>query len=482
EQLAKLCGGWEDDGSDSGLHEYYSTSNTLRVLFTSQGSKAKPFTGFLALYSRVDVNECDLGAHGCSHYCGNKIGGYHCYCPPGYAIRSDRRNCKKVETSCPNRVLSNSLLEPSWLTFNFRDTVMVTCERGYEIVEGFKTIPNFLAECQLDGTWKTPGYSCQLVDCSMPPSIDNGGVGFITKANVTTYRSEIQYQCNEPYYQLDSDKYRKRSCTADAVWESSGSGQILPKCIPVCGKPSNPVMFKERILKGSVATRGSFPWQVLFQQPNGAGALISDQWVLTAAHVVHEASSLSMVAGITNTRRLDHGTQLLHSQVFIHPGYNQPKAAGGSYDNDIALVRLRSKVQLGPDLSPICLPAGGPQHALPVNKVGLVSGWGITENDTLPSDLMFVRLPVRELDECRKQSVGRQMPITDNMICAGDGSGSDSCQGDSGGAFVFAHPRPRQNEFFVGGIVSWGIRCGTVGFYTKVSNYLDWIGDIMTNN
>ncbi|XP_041034701.1 complement C1s subcomponent-like [Carcharodon carcharias] len=290
----------------------------------------------------------------------------------------------------------------------------------------------------------------EAVDCSFPPLIENGRIAFITETNVTTYRSTIRYQCNEPYYQLESDRN-------------------------LCGKPSNPIIFRERVLKGSVAKRGNFPWQVLIQQPSGAGALISDQWVLTAAHVVHEVSSLPMVAGITNSKDLRHGTRLHHDKIFIHPGYEQPTGEGYNYDNDIALVRLRSKVQLGPDLSPVCLPARDPQHAVPVTKVGLVSGWGITENHTLPSDLMFARLPVKDLEECRNQTSGHQVTITGNMICAGDDRGSDSCQGDSGGAFVFALPRPRQNQFFVGGIVSWGIRCGTVGFYTKVVNYLDWI-------
>ncbi|XP_078064042.1 complement C1s subcomponent-like [Mustelus asterias] len=265
------------------------------------------------------------------------------------------------------------------------------------------------------------------------------------------------------------------------MWKNNGT--VLPQCIPVCGKPSNPVVFRERILRGSVAKRGNFPWQVLFQQPRGAGALISDQWVLTAAHVVDGTTGLSMVAGITSTKHLERdGTRLRHAAVFVHPGYQSDAGHGHNYDNDIALVRLRSKVRLGPDLSPVCLPSRDAQHELPVTKVGLVSGWGLTENDTLPTDLMFVRLPIREMAECRNLTTGHQVSITDNMICAGDQDGSDSCQGDSGGAFVFSRPKPRRNEFFVGGIVSWGIRCGTFGFYTKVMNYLDWIEETMRNN
>ncbi|XP_048475987.1 complement C1s-1 subcomponent-like [Rhincodon typus] len=481
-ELAKLCGKWEDDGSNPELHEYYSTSNTLRVLFTSKDLESKPFTGFLALYSHVDVNECAVDDNGCSHYCGNTIGSYHCYCPRGFVIQTDTRTCKKVQVFCPNWVLQNSILEPSWPKFDVRDTVKVTCEPGYEIVKGYQTIPHFYAECQEDGTWKTPGYSCQLVDCSVPPSIENGRFVFITEAAVTTYKAIIQYQCNEPYYQLQTDHNRDFHCTVEATWENNATGQVLPKCTPVCGKPSNPVIFGERVLKGSVAKRGNFPWQVLIQKPRGAGALITDQWVLTAAHVVHKTSGLSMIAGITDTRKAREGTRLVADEVFVHPGYCPPQDGAYNYDHDVALVRLKSKVRLGPDLSPICLPARHARHALPAGKVGLVSGWGVTENDTLPDELMYVRLPVKDLWVCSNETSSLRVTVTDNMICAGDERGADSCQGDSGGAFVFARPKPRRNEFFVGGIVSWGVNCGTFGFYTKVANYLDWIEETMRDN
>ncbi|XP_078061636.1 complement C1s-1 subcomponent-like, partial [Mustelus asterias] len=135
EELARLCGKWDDGGSDPGLHEYYSTGNTLRALFTSQGWQTRPFTGFRALYSHVDVDECEQDSHGCSHYCGNIIGGYHCYCPASFFLQSDRRNCGRVQATCPAHVLPNSLLEPAWPKFDFRDTVRVTCLRGYEMVE-----------------------------------------------------------------------------------------------------------------------------------------------------------------------------------------------------------------------------------------------------------------------------------------------------------------------------------------------------------
>jgi secreted trypsin-like serine protease len=45
-----------------------------------------------------------------------------------------------------------------------------------------------------------------------------------------------------------------------------------------------------------------------------------------------------------------------------------------------------------------------------------------------------VAVPVLTLDQCRKMKY-RANRITENMICAGNGS-QDSCQGDSGGPLL----------------------------------------------
>ena len=54
-----------------------------------------------------------------------------------------------------------------------------------------------------------------------------------------------------------------------------------------CGKPYFSHRAK-RIVGGTTAPRGAWPWQVSFRYMSGmygcGGALISDRWVLTAAH------------------------------------------------------------------------------------------------------------------------------------------------------------------------------------------------------
>lgn len=73
--------------------------------------------------------------------------------------------------------------------------------------------------------------------------------------------------------------------------------------------------------------------------------------------------------------------------------------------------------------------------------------------------------------------------ITDNMLCAGSAQHEEktTCFGDSGG------PLFTPNDYYAGwiqtGITSFGLGgCGNgVSVYTRVSRYLDWIGDIVPN-
>ena len=68
------------------------------------------------------------------------------------------------------------------------------------------------------------------------------------------------------------------------------------------------------------------------------------------------------------------------------------------------------------------------------------------------------------------------------MFCAGNGKGlKDACKGDSGGPFAMKMPIDEKSikyRYKLMGIVSWGSKCGqygTYGYYTRVTNYLDWI-------
>uniref|UniRef100_A0A4W5N2I5 Peptidase S1 domain-containing protein n=1 Tax=Hucho hucho TaxID=62062 RepID=A0A4W5N2I5_9TELE len=180
-----------------------------------------------------------------------------------------------------------------------------------------------------------------------------------------------------------------------------------------------------RILGGGLAKMGERPWQLLTKQPKRGGAsLISDRWAITAAHVVdgYEESTLT-------------------EKIIIHPDFMKGIAGDErtNYDNNIALIRMSSRVKLGPNVLPICLleADGGFKEG----QQGTVSGWGGTENkaeNKILDKSQFLlysavgRYPQINCEDTPVLSINKPMVFTENMFCAG-GDGKDSCKGDSGG-------------------------------------------------
>ena len=109
----------------------------------------------------------------------------------------------------------------------------------------------------------------------------------------------------------------------------------------------------------------------------------------------------------------------------------------------------------------------------------ILQGWGTTSSGgSISEDLLKVEVPFVDKETCEQDYTG--YTISDNMLCAGE-KGKDSCQGDSGGPLVAYN----NGSPVLVGVVSWGIGCafeGYPGVYAKVSNYLDWIENVMAKN
>lgn len=81
-------------------------------------------------------------------------------------------------------------------------------------------------------------------------------------------------------------------------------------------------------------------------------------------------------------------------------------------------------------------------------------------------------MPLRELRAC---SYKGQYYIDDTQLCAGS-TGKDSCIGDSGAPLMIPGTNGTDVVWTIIGLVSFGsVPCGTVGVYSKVSAYMDWI-------
>lgn len=390
---------------------------------------------------------------------------------------------------CPKEISANSIWEPEKAKYVFRDVVKITCVEGFEVVEGNVGSTSYYSTCQSNGQWSNSRLECQPVDCGVPEPIENGKV---EDPEDTIFGSVVHYTCEEPYYYMEQEDGGEYHCAANGSWVNDQLGVELPKCIPVCGVPTESFSRVQQRIFGGYATKiQSFPWQVYFESPRGGGALIDEYWVLTAAHVVEGNSDPVMYVGSTLLKIdwLRNAQRLITERVIIHPGWKQEDDLNTrtNFDNDIALVQLKDPVKMGPTVAPICLPETSSDYNPSEGDLGLISGWGRTENRTNVVQLRGAKLPITSLEKCKQvkeenpKARSNDYVFTDNMICAGE-KGVDSCEGDSGGAFALPVPNVKDPKFYVAGLVSWGKKCGTYGIYTKVKNYVDWILKTMQEN
>ncbi|XP_051813894.1 coagulation factor IX [Acanthochromis polyacanthus] len=232
-----------------------------------------------------------------------------------------------------------------------------------------------------------------------------------------------------------------------------------------------------RVVGGLLERRGGSPWQVLIHRHDGfgfcGGTLVSDRWVVSAAHCFTEMADYITI-GDYDKKRPDPGEQVIKIQeVIVHPYFHS-----FTFDSDIALVYLAQSVVRSPTATPACLPdIHLSKYLLQEGNRGMVTGFGATKYMGRSSRfLRKVTLPVVTYQDCIATT---EQVITDNMFCAGYLDVSvDACSGDSGGPFVVHY----RGTWFLTGIVSWGEKCaarGKYGVYTRLGNYLSWIRDTM---
>ncbi|CAG4956208.1 unnamed protein product [Colias eurytheme] len=242
------------------------------------------------------------------------------------------------------------------------------------------------------------------------------------------------------------------------------------------------------IIGGETASNGEFPHMAAlgYDTAEGlkfqcGGSLISDQYILTAAHCVETLDDVK--PSIARLGVVDIGensfnpeTDVNVSNIIVHPQYGRKNKY-----NDIALLRLDRRVSLSSNLNPVCLYT---QDDDP--KVALtITGWGktSTSRDTNSALLLKANVTVVETSKCSAlYGTWRRLPdgIARTQICAGDEQGRfDTCQGDSGGPLQ-ALTSP-DGQYRLVGVTSFGRGCASTvpGVYTRVASYLDWIEGVV---
>ena len=196
------------------------------------------------------------------------------------------------------------------------------------------------------------------------------------------------------------------------------------------------------------------------------GTLITNQWVLTAAHCVARRKETELMV-LTGTDRLNWGGQRKRVvKIVVHEAYD-PK----TLENDLALLFLGS-----PSVSfYLQFPSVEVEQQLIDGEEKIkIAGWGNTYDFRAKSlQLMETEAPLVPHQLCSApDSHGQSLKAT--MLCAGYEDGrTDACDGDSGGP---ATVRQYGQELLIG-IISWG-DCGApkkYGVFTRIAPYEGWI-------
>ncbi|XP_053117431.1 serine protease 27-like [Hemicordylus capensis] len=287
----------------------------------------------------------------------------------------------------------------------------------------------------------------------------------------------LQGLCRSRSWRINQQQQQKNAVQED-------SHQI--RSHQVCGRPAA----LNRNVGGEDSVEGEWPWQVSVRKLDKhvcGGALITHNWIVTAAHCFQPDSNPSQFNVVLGANKLEnsgpHRQSIGVAEIFRNPWY-----AGEATSGDIALVRLVHSVRFNNYILPICVPAANVDF--PSGKKCWVTGWGdISEGQDLPAPkkLQKLQVPIIDTETCRRlynidmgQSLPRK-PIQDDMMCAGYAEGmKDTCKGDSGGPLMCK----MNQEWLLAGIVSWGEGCAEKnrpGVYIRLTSYQNWIHSIIPN-
>merc|ERR1712156_895234 len=215
--------------------------------------------------------------------------------------------------------------------------------------------------------------------------------------------------------------------------EPTGTYVPRPEHTPkkACGIPNaNP----EKIVGGVEATPHEFPWQVglFFNGYFCGGSIISEKYILTAAHCADGVYSHEVVIGAHEIR--DSSNTIINA-------YPNCLASSGDFSGQTALV----------------------------------SGWGLDSDSasSISPVLRKVEAPVMSQSECESYWGN----LNEGIVCINTEGGHSSCNGDSGGPLSI--PGSVYEQI---GIVSFGsaagCEIGAPAGFSEVAKYIDWISSV----
>jgi secreted trypsin-like serine protease len=243
-----------------------------------------------------------------------------------------------------------------------------------------------------------------------------------------------------------------------------------------CGEKGSSV--GGQIVGGEAADQCEWKWQVGLTRssspslPFCGGMLVSEEWVLTAAHCV-TAPDFFVVLGDWKPRNpSDYVQKIRASEVYRHPRYSS------SFSHDYALVKLERPAAFSACVGTVCMPT----EDVAAGSTCWITGWGtLRSGGSQPDTLQEVAVNIISNDDCVNKYGYTSSQIDDSMVCAqgrnSNGEVTDACQGDSGGPLVCENG----GIWSIYGATSWGRGCAGAnypGIWARVNYVTEWIESV----
>ncbi|XP_050068832.1 uncharacterized protein LOC126557190 [Anopheles maculipalpis] len=209
------------------------------------------------------------------------------------------------------------------------------------------------------------------------------------------------------------------------------------------------------------------------------GSLIAAKYVLTAAHCKVDDDKIppdTVRLGDTNlatTEDDDTAQQFNIVSLTVHEKFKKNRKY-----YDIALIELDREVSFNSAVCPICL---WPLDNLSDYSASLRAvGFGFTSYTSgMSPTLQKVTLNHYDSESCNNElpkDARLRYGLTSDQFCTKTPH-KDACLGDSGGPLQIDLSDVTRTIPYLTGVVSFGTGCwdGSLGVYTKVSSYIDWI-------
>lgn len=210
-----------------------------------------------------------------------------------------------------------------------------------------------------------------------------------------------------------------------------------------------PSYAQQRIIGGTAVDITQRPYQAAVfvnGRFNGGGVIISDQWLLTAAHVVRDYSPLSVTISTGYTNLNNDSRHSTVSQIILH------------HTGDIALIKLSAPLSFSSARKPVKI---SKTYNYSRGTAAVVSGWGQRSVGGEPSLTQLYRANIT-VKSCTP------------TIIETSASNNTAYRGDSGGPLTIAS----SGEDLLIGLVSSGSYSNPTNNstnYVNVGYYYNWI-------